>query len=349
MDEAVTGLHHITLVAGNYGLNSRFYTTVLGLRQVKLSVNQDDIFHRHAFYANPESPAGSTITFFEWPSLPAGQPGLGSPHHLAYIVGSIDVLAGWNSWLMSQGLRVSGPHVDDEIASIYFMDHDNTLIELTAPGEESGADYIQELFTHTACPKTLDDGMMLLGFHHATPIVRDSVFTARFLEKFLGLGRTGVAVVGDETRYLLAGSRDKLFLKYMVQPEASVGYVGRGSIHHLALAVESEEDQKSIMRRLTAASVRHSGIVDRFWFKSLYFRDPDGNLMEIATLGPGYDVDEPGERLGGRLALPPWLEGRRQEIEARLEVQDSQNPVFWPPKYGETPVRPECYDPQSRR
>ncbi|MEM1944673.1 MAG: VOC family protein [Nitrososphaerota archaeon] len=347
MGDLVLGVHHITLVAGNYELNRRFYTGVLGLRQVKLSVNQDDIFHRHAFYANPERTTGSTITFFEWPHLASGYPGLGSPHHLAYEVASIDVLARWRAWLSGQRLRVSGPHIEDDYASIYFMDHDGTLIEVTAYREDSGADYILELFTKTSTPKSLDAGMALTGFHHATPIILDDRFTARFLEKFLGLGR--IERGNGMRRYLLAGDRDKIFLKYLVHPDASVGFVGRGSIHHIALAVESEEDQRLIMRRLTAASIRHSGIIDRFWFKSLYFRDPDGNLMEIATVGPGYYIDEQGERLGGKLALPPWLESRRQEIEARLAMQDAQNPALWPPKYGETPEWPEYYDPEMHR
>ncbi|MEM4407199.1 MAG: VOC family protein [Candidatus Caldarchaeum sp.] len=141
--------------------------------------------------------------------------------------------------------------------------------------------------------------------------------------------------------WLMVKSDEHVFLRYLVNTSAEYGYVGRGSIHHIALAVESEEEQKTILRRLNMAYVRNSGIVDRFWFRSLYFRDPFGNLMEVATVGPGYDVDEPRESMGSRLVLPPWLEPVRNMIEARLAEQDAKNNPSWPPVYDEFPQPPE--------
>ena len=120
----VKGLHHITLVTSNQEVNRRFYTEVLGLRRVKLSVNQDDIFHRHLFYADEKGTTGSAITFFEWPDLPRGQIGLGSPHHLAYTAPSIDSLHKWKSWLVSQGVSVAGPYSRDGRVSLYLRDPD---------------------------------------------------------------------------------------------------------------------------------------------------------------------------------------------------------------------------------
>ena len=135
----VKGLHHITLVTGNQEVNRRFYTEVLGLRRVKLTVNQDDIFHRHLFYADEKGTTGSAITFFEWPDLPRGQIGLGSPHHLAYTAPSIDSVPKWKYWLTSQGVSVTGPYSRDGRISLYLRDPDGVTVEITVPSTRSVA------------------------------------------------------------------------------------------------------------------------------------------------------------------------------------------------------------------
>jgi glyoxalase family protein len=131
------------------------------------------------------------------------------------------------------------------------------------------------------------------------------------------------------------------FLKYLTAPDARTGMVGKGNIHHIAVAVEEDEDQLKIKRKLDDAGVRNSGVIDRFWFKSLYFRDPDYNLLEIATKKPGYGVDEPPEKLGTSLVLPKWLEGSRGEIVAALKETDSKSTKTWPPEYEPVPSPPE--------
>jgi glyoxalase family protein len=332
-ETAIKGLHHITLVTGNYKVNNRFYTAVMGLRQVKLSVNQDDIYHRHAFYANPEKTTGSTITFFEWPHLPNGSPGLGSPHHLAYRVKTVEQLVRWKRWLEEHGVKTAGPQTYGGQASIYLRDPDNALLELTAPAEDIDQAYLCELLEDTETPAVIDADMRLTAFDHATLIATDPWITQKFLEKFLAITDVKLTSGPGGKAFLETMHGGEVYLRYSINPLADTGAVGKGSIHHIALAVETEQKQREIMRRLNAAHIPNSGIVNRYWFKSLYFRDLDGNLLEIATVGPGYEVDEPRESLGSKLILPPWLEPLRNIIEGRLARQDAENPAKWPPEY----------------
>jgi len=341
VERLVRGLHHITLVTGNYWVNSRFFTEVLGLKQVKLSVNQDDIYHRHSFYANPEKPTGSAITFFEWPELPHGFPGLGSPHHLAYRVDSVEALAKWVGWLKYNRVKVKGPYLYNGLVSIYFRDPDNTLLELTTIDEDFKEDYVVELFKEVGEVKSIEPDMRIEMFDHTTPLTINPHVTARFLEKFLDVTNVELIRDSDGRFWLHVSDGEKIIIRYLVDPAAEYGVVGRGSIHHFAVAVESEEEQQLIMSRLNQAKIPNSGIVDRFWFRSLYFRDPSGNLIEVATVGPGYTVDEPPELLGSKLVLPPWLEPVRNNIEKHLAEQDAINKFSWPPAYSDVPEPPE--------
>ncbi|MEM4416965.1 MAG: VOC family protein, partial [Nitrososphaerota archaeon] len=247
------------------------------------------------------------------------------------------------SFLEAGGLRVSGPHKAGGIVSIYFRDPDTSLLELTTSSEDASEQYILDLFNSTQAPPHPDSDMQLLRLHHVSPIVADAKLAARFAEKFLGLETVEITSnpFNPENPLVLAGEPENTYLRYLVSQAAETGYVGRGSIHHVALAVESDADQREVLRRLEKASIRHSGVVDRYWFKSLYFRDFQGNLMEVATVGPGYDVDEPWESLGSRLALPPWLEGARQMIESRLAEQDKTSADVWPPTLPDPPENPE--------
>src|SRR5208337_3341660 len=145
-----------------------------------------------------------------------------------------------------------------------------------------------------------------------------------------------------ETTIVGIGNEDRPdFLRYLASPKAPLGEVGTGSVHHIAMCVEDEAAQQRILRRMNSLNVGNSGIIDRFWFKSLYFRDPDGNLLEIATKGPGYTADEPLEELGSHLVLAPWLEPKRVAIEGALNELDRKNARSWPPEYPRAPSPPE--------
>ena len=339
----VKGLHHISLVTSDQELNRRFYTEVLGLRRVKLTVNQDDPFHRHLFYADEKGTTGTAITFFEWPELPRGYVGLGSPHHLSYSVKGVDSLPRWAAWLRAKGVSVAGPFPRDDRLSLYLRDPDGVLIEITAQNPDGvSVDYLRRLDGAEVREVTAD--MKLVKFDHASPLSSDSEVTRKFLKNLVGLEGFSQRPNPDQEGASLAevGSVDNPgFLKYLTSPGARTGMVGRGNIHHIALAVEEDEDQLRIKRRLDDAGIRNSGVIDRFWFRSLYFRDPDYNLLEVATKKPGYGVDEPPEKLGTSLVLPKWLEGSRGEIEAALRETDGKGSREWPPKYEPVPSPPE--------
>ncbi len=340
------GLHHITLVTSNQEMNRRFYTEVLGLRRVKLTVNQDDIFHRHLFYADEKGTTGSAITFFEWPELPKGLIGLGSPHHIAYSVKNIDALPKWKAWLVSKGVSVTGPYARDDRVSLYLRDPDGVNIEITSPNDdgEISQGYLNELDRSLPTIDEIRPEMRLVKFNHATPISDDPSMTVTFFDKLLGLENKFTKQNPDQagTSILAIGNEEQPdFLRYIVSGGASRGSVGIGNVHHVAMAVEDDSEQAKVLKRLNELGIRNSGVIDRFWFHSLYFRDPHGNLLEIATKGPGYTRDEPLEKLGSGLILPPWEEPRRGEIERVLNDTDSKNPIRWPPKYPSVVSPPE--------
>jgi glyoxalase family protein len=225
----------------------------------------------------------------------------------------------------------------DERISLYLRDPDGVLIEITSPNNNGvSPDYVSELFRELPVIEEIGREMRLEKFDHASPITSDPELTVRFFDKFVGLRNSFTRPNPDEvkTSIVAVGNRERPdFLRYLATSNARDGYVGTGSIHHIAMAVEDDRDQRKIMDRLNAVGFQNSGVIDRFWFKSLYFRDPDGNLLEIATKGPGYGADEPLEKLGTRLVLPPWLEPRRTDIETHLEETDRANSGRWPPSY----------------
>ncbi|MCE4613082.1 MAG: VOC family protein [Desulfurococcales archaeon] len=340
MSPLVRGLHHITLITRNYAVNRWFYTKIMGMHVVKYSVNQDDPLHRHVFYSPPGAELGGAITFFEYTDAQEARPGIGVHHHLAYRVRSVDDLARIASWLKYNGVPFKGPVEYAGRVSIYFRDPDGSRLEICA--RASGkmlADYLTEEIEKMDNIDSSERAPILGPFDHASPLTGDPVLVERFAEKVLGLRPVfkdrspgGALIVG-------LGLGEDAFLHYLYLPRARPGIMGYGGIHHIALTAEPEM-QVEVMRRLDRMGWSNSGLVDRVWFRSLYFRDPEGNLLEVATPGPGYGVDEPAGK-GQRLVLPSWLEPYRKQIEEYLKIIDSSNVPVLPPKYPEHADAPE--------
>src|SRR6266571_2503133 len=258
----------------------------------------------------------------------------------------IRLLSKWYSWLRQKGASVEGPFVRDSRTSIYLRDPDGVIIEITAPNKgEVSEDYALEAFRDPPTIGGVTSEMKLTTFHHASPLTYDPETTAKFFEKFLGLTNKFTIPNSDQTgtNILGIGNEDRPgFLRYLAISKPPEGYVGEGSIHHIAMAVEDDEAQQKILKRLNEVGIENSGIIDRFWFHSLYFHDPDGNLLEIATKNPGYSADEPPEKLGTSLVLPRWLEPRRAEIESAQKRAAENTQGKGPPDYPGVHSPPEA-------
>ncbi|HKF80099.1 MAG TPA: VOC family protein [Thermoleophilaceae bacterium] len=290
------GIHHVTNITGDARRNVDFYARVLGLRLVKKTVNQDDPTVYHLFYADEQGSAGSDITFFEYPGAAPGRAGDGMIHRIGWRVASDEALDFWAERLSGEGID-SERHGD----SLRFADPEglgHELVISSAPDEPLIAD-------HPEVPAEL----ALRGFDHVRAYSSDPERSRSLLEEALGFSS---ASGGWEAR----GERRGGLYAYD-EPPAQPGFPGAGTVHHVAWASETDEHE-AWRERVIRGGARPTPVIDRFWFRSIYFREPSGVLFEIATLGPGFTTDEPLERLGETIVLPPFLESRRKEIEARL-------------------------------
>jgi len=291
------GIHHITAITGAAPRNVDFYTRVLGLRLVKKSVNQDDPTVYHLFYADEQGSAGSDLTFFEYPGAAPGRAGRGMVHRIAWRVASEDALSSWAERLADEGTAVDRAMP----GRLHFADPEGLEHELVV--DESGDDPL--IADHPQIPAE----HALRGFDGVRAFAQDAEQSRPLLEQALAFEPDGD---GWEVRGERRGST------YDYDPPPTPGGIqGAGTVHHVAWASPMDEHE-AWRERVLRAGGRPTPVIDRFYFRSVYFREPSGVLFEIATIGPGFATDEPQESLGQKLSLPPAYEHLRSQIEATV-------------------------------
>ena len=291
------GIHHVTAITADAPGNVDFYTRVLGLRLVKKTVNQDDPTVYHLFYADEKGSPGADLTFFEYPGLPRGRAGAGMVHTVAWRVGSDEALSFW-----AERLGAEDVGVDRDGARLRFADPEGMGLEIGVVETDDEP----LVARHPEIPAEL----ALQGFDGVRAYSGDPDASRPLLEDTLGFEPQGGA--DWEVRGESRGS----FYVYDPPPEARGGS-GAGTVHHVAWA-SSMEEHEAWRDAVARAGMRPTPVIDRFYFRSVYFREPSGVLFEIATLGPGFTADEPLETLGEALSLPPAYEPLRERLEGVL-------------------------------
>ncbi|MFN7942376.1 MAG: ring-cleaving dioxygenase [Thermoanaerobaculia bacterium] len=315
--ESVTGLHHVTAIAGPAQENLDFYAGVLGMRLVKKSVNQDDPGTYHLFYADAEGRPGTDLTFFPWSHLAAPRAGHGLATEVALAVppGSLEA---WGERLTGYGTRTGAiaqrfgervlPFVDPHGLAVALVESASALARPFTPWEES----------------PVEPARQIRGLEGARLRLAATDPTAAFLVETLGFAPE--AEDGGWRRFAVAGGGSGRWLDLEQAPADRRGAWGVGAIHHLAWRVDDDRHQLAVRARVEQAERHPTPVIDRFWFHSVYFKEPGGVLFELATDGPGFAVDEAPAHLGEQLVLPPWLEPSRGEIEAVLPALSAPAP-----------------------
>lgn len=313
----LAGIHHVSAITKDAVQNHYFFTQILGMRLVKKSVNQDSPSSYHLFYADAEGTPGTDMTYFDIPMAGRTYPGVSSISNTGFRVRSEKALDFWETRLTSFDVPALQRTQAFSREVLYFEDFEGSRLHLVVdPGK--GIPYGAP-WQHPDIPEEF--AVVGLGPSYLT--VRQTDKTLRTLTSVLGFeqaGRYPSPVVGQPDVLVvqtgLGGPAGEVHIH--TRNDLPVERPGRGSVHHVAFRIPTMEDYPKWLERLQQAGFETSGLVDRFYFKSIYFREPNGILYELATDEPGFAIDENQENLGERLALPPFLESRRQEIESKL-------------------------------
>jgi len=321
----LTGIHHLTAVTARPSENLRFYTDTLGLRLVKKTVNQDDTSAYHLFYGDGAASPGSDLTFFDWPLAPERR-GTHSIIRTALRVDGREALDWWRERFDARDVNHDEITKRDARWTLDFEDPEGQRLSLI---DDSG-DANRSEKTHPWNRSSVPAQNQIRGLGPITLSVPDLAPTDQILTVVLTMRRVreyaipllknGAASSSAVHVYEMgAGENSAAEMHVAVEPSLPPAQLGAGAVHHVAFRTPDFSEYEKWIERLRELRIPNSGPVNRFYFRSLYFREPNGILFEIATDGPGFAVDEPLENLGERLSLPPFLESRRSEIEAALK------------------------------
>jgi glyoxalase family protein len=307
----LNGIHHITAITGDARANVDFYTRVLGLRMVKKSVNQDDPTVYHLFYGDEHAKPGLDLTFFEYPGAAPGRAGDGMVHRILWRVGSAAALDFWADRLLAEGIESEREtESEGDVERLRFRDPEGLEHELGIH-DVSDEPLIAE---HPEVPAE----HALQGFHGVRAYASNPEHSRNLLEAGMGFTSQGD---GWETRGESRGGS----YAYDEPPEHRA-IQGAGTVHHVAWAT-TDEEHPAWRAQVRGHGAHPTDVIDRHYFRSIYFREPSGVLFELATPSPGFTVDEPLETLGEKLSIPPFLESRRAEIEATIKPLDYRRAV----------------------
>jgi len=310
------GIHHLTAISADIRTNHQFYTRVMGMRLVKRSVNQDDVSAYHLFYADAVGTPGTDLTFFDWP-LPPERRGTHGIVRTSLRVSGRDSLEWWTAHLREHGVPVGGIAERDGRATLDLEDPEGQRLSLIDDGGAGPSGVPWEGSPVPARHQIRGLGPIVLSVPSITETekVLTQVMNLRHVRDYSAPehGQPQVHV------YEMGEGGPGAELHVAVQPELPPTRQGAGGVHHVAFRTPDEQEYHAWTERLTRMRIPNSGEVDRFWFRSLYFREPNGILFEIATDGPGFAVDEDPATLGEKVVLPPFLEPHREAIVGGLK------------------------------
>jgi glyoxalase family protein len=315
----LTGIHHLTAITASIRQNHRFYTQVMGMRLVKRSVNQDDVSAYHLFYSDAVGTPGIDLTFFDW-DIPREVRGTHSIVRTHLRVHGADTLEWWAARLREQGVRVGEVAERDGRLTLDLEDPEGQRLSLVDDGGRGPDPVPWERSPVPAERQVRGLGPVVISVPSVTEtdVVLTEVLGMRRVRDYAAPehGLTTVHV------YEMGAGGPDAELHVAVQPQLPVARQGAGGVHHVAFRTPSEAEYHAWTERLNSLRVPNSGEVDRYYFRSLYFREPNGILFEIATDGPGFAVDEDPATLGEKVVLPPFLEPHRAAILANLKPID---------------------------
>jgi glyoxalase family protein len=311
----LTGIHHLTAISAKPRENLAFYTGLLGMRLVKKTVNQDDVSAYHLFYADGKANPGTDLTFFDFPAAPERR-GSNSISRTGLRVAGENSMGYWRDRLKKAGGHTGDVVEVDGRLTLPFEDQEGQRLVLVDDGGAGPASPWEK----SAVPEE----HQIRGLGPIVLNVRDLARTERVLTGVMNMRRVRDYPAPDADARINVfamgeGEGPAAELHIVEQKDLREARQGAGGVHHVAFRTPNDEQYHAWARRLDELGIRNSGEIDRFYFRSLYFREPNGILFEIATDGPGFATDEPMEMLGEKLALPPFLEPRRAQIEAGLK------------------------------